>query len=87
MYRFATIRCFIALHGLGPPTRIPTIPVGPIWKLLGLEGNVYRRQPLFRDIASQARLQGRLVTGGRAELVFEGHEQDHGFYKVGEREA
>jgi hypothetical protein len=82
-FRAATFRCFLAVHWVGPATRFPAVPLGSIWKLLRLEGDMYRRQPLVRYIATQARLQGGPIAGGRQKPVSEGHEQDDGLNKAG----
>lgn len=68
---------------MGPTSRIPTLPLGSIWKLLGMESYLYRSQPLFCDKSVEAGLQGRLDFGGSSGAMFEGHEQDHGLDKVG----
>jgi hypothetical protein len=52
-----------------------------------MEGDLYRSQPLVGRESSEAGLQGRFDIGGCAKLVFEGYEQDDGFYKAGKREV
>ena len=87
MGRSATIRCLVIVHRLGPAARLPAVPVRPVRQLLGLEGDMYRREPLVRHVAAQAGLQGGSDARGREEPVSEGHEQDDGFDEARQREA
>jgi hypothetical protein len=59
---------------MGPSLWFPALSLGPLWKLLWLEGYLRWSESLLSYESSQAGLQGRFDVGGCSGFVPQGHE-------------
>lgn len=85
--RPSSVRCLAALRRLRSALQLPAVPLGPIGKLLWLEGYQHRREQRHGAEPTQARVQGRDHDRGRHLSRSAGDEQDHGQHDARQRET